>query len=355
VSASSVSCRPSLSWVTKVGPAVASPVFVDGTIIVSTITGRIFALNLFQKRIKWHSNVISPIVSSPLVHNGILVSATYDSWINGISYVGKNYVLGMSMDDGRELWGYEIEGDVFSSPCIIDDTAIVIGSIKNGVHAIDAYNGNVKWVFETNGEVWSSPSYNGEEIFIGSDDGFVYCFDVDGNLVWKTKLNGRIRTSSPCLSSDEDEGQSSSIFIGTHGGGLFCLDQTTGKTKWSKCISKPVMSSPAVIKDRVFFAASDNKIYCLKVKDGSRLWDYETSDRIWSSPCISQYDSTIFFGSLDSHIYGLDLNSGRQMWKFPTMSMVDSSPGIAAGRMFIVSRDGLLYIFDSAFNPSYIR
>jgi outer membrane protein assembly factor BamB len=124
--------------------------------------------------------------------------------------------------------------------------------------------------------------------------------------------------------------------------------------KWSKHISKPVMASPATIKDKVFFATSDNRIYCFRVNDGSKIWDFETTDRIWSSPCLSEYGGTIFFGSLDSHIYGIDINTGRQTWKFPTMSMVDSSPAIAKGMMFIASRDGLLYVFGSLSTPSYI-
>ncbi|MFL6316424.1 MAG: PQQ-binding-like beta-propeller repeat protein [Nitrososphaeraceae archaeon] len=354
ISASKISSKPSLLEVMEVGPAVSSPVFEDGTIYISTITGRIFAVNSFQKRIKWHSNVSSPIVSSPLVHDGILVAATYDSWIKGTSSIGQNFVLGMSTEDGRQLWCYEISGDVFSSPCLVDDMVIVIGSIKKGIHAIDGHSGNVRWLFETDGEVWSSASYNGKEIFIGSDDGFLYCLDIDGKLLWKTKLNGKVRSSSPCLSCDDEVQSSSSIFIGTYGGGMICLNQSTGKIKWSKHISKPVMASPATIKDKVFFATSDNRIYCFRVNDGSKIWDFETTDRIWSSPCLSEYGGTIFFGSLDSHIYGIDINTGRQTWKFPTMSMVDSSPAIAKGMMFIASRDGLLYVFGSLSTPSYI-
>jgi hypothetical protein len=88
-SASKISRKPSLLWVTEVGPSVSSPIFVQGTIYVSTITGRIFALNPSEKQIKWHLNVGSPVISSPLLHNGILVAATYDSWIKGTSFTGK--------------------------------------------------------------------------------------------------------------------------------------------------------------------------------------------------------------------------------------------------------------------------
>ena len=41
VSASRIPRKPSLLWVTEVGPTLSSPIFADDTIYVSTITGRI--------------------------------------------------------------------------------------------------------------------------------------------------------------------------------------------------------------------------------------------------------------------------------------------------------------------------
>ena len=354
VSASRISSRPLLLWVTEIGPSVSSPLFEGGTIYISTITGRIFAINLIQKQIKWQRDIGRPVVSSPLVQNKMLVAATYDTWIKDLTSRGKNFVFGINVQDGKQLWCCEISGNIFSSPCIIDSTSIVVGSTKCGIYAIDVCNGDIRWVFKTEGEVWSSPSYNGKEIFIGCDDGFIYCLDPDGKLRWKTNLNGKVRSSTPCLSSGDDEDQNSSIFVGTYSGGMFCLNQSNGTIKWSKSVLKPVMSSPATIKDKVFFAASDNKIYCFQADDGLKIWSFETDERIWSSPCLTEHGGTIFFGSLDSHIYGIDIDSGSQTWKFPTMSMIDSSPAIANGMMFVGSRDGLLYVFGSPVVPSYL-
>ena len=74
VSASRIPRKPSLLWVTEVGPIVSSPIFAQGTLYVSTITGRILALNPVKKQIKWHLDVDSPLVSSPLLHDNILVA-----------------------------------------------------------------------------------------------------------------------------------------------------------------------------------------------------------------------------------------------------------------------------------------
>ncbi len=355
VSASRIPRKPSLLWVTEIGPSVASPVFDGNSIYVATMTGRIFALNPFQKQIRWHLNSCSPLVSSPVVHNGILLAATYDTWINDASFMGKNFILGIDTKDGTQIWHHEMTGDIFSSPCLIDHgTKIVVGCRNSSIYTLDVKSGDLAWEFETGGEVWSSPSYNGQHIFVGSDDGLLYSLDLDGKLRWKTKLNGKIRSSSPCLSFYGDECEHCSVFIGTYNGGIFCLNGSNGKIRWCKDIEKPVMASPASIRDKVFFATSDQKIYCFQIDDGSMIWDYKTDHKIWSSPSISGPNDILFMGSLDSHIYGIDVNTGKQTWKFPTMNMIDASAAIANNMMFLGSRDGLFYIFGSENLPAYI-
>jgi outer membrane protein assembly factor BamB len=112
-------------------------------------------------------------------------------------------------------------------------------------------------------------------VYFGSDDGFIYSVDSDGSLKWKSKLNGKIRSSSPCLYGDL-------IFIGTYNGGIYCLHQFYGTTNWYKTIEKPVLSSPLLVKDRIIFGASDCKLYCFDLR-GSKLWEFETGGKIWSS------------------------------------------------------------------------
>jgi outer membrane protein assembly factor BamB len=102
-----------------------------------------------------------------------------------------------------------------------------------------------------------------------------------------------------------------------------------------------------VLKDRVILASSDKKVYCFDCNTGTKEWEFETGDRMWSSPAIAENDMVLFFGSLDSHIYGLDILTGNQTWKFPTMNIIDSSPCIACNMLFVSGRDGILYVFSS--------
>ncbi len=341
-SSSKLSKRPHLQWVIELGPLVASPVVNNGTLFAATITGRVFALDIFQGKIKWHSNIGSPLVSSPLLYGDLLIGATFDSWVNEASFLGKNVIFAINTKSGEMVWSFEIDGDIFSSPCLAGNM-IIIGSLNKSLLALDT-NGNLRWVFETQGEVWSSASFNGDDqIFAGSDDGFLYCLNTDGRLQWRTKLNGKIKSSSPCIA----EYNIPMVFIGTHNGAICCLNQRDGSMVWNKQLTKPVLSSPAVLKERVFFAASDNNVYCFDCDTGLKIWEFATDGKMWSSPAIAENDGALFCGSLDSHIYGLDIKTGNQTWKFPTMNIVDSSPCIASNMLFVGGRDGFLYAFGS--------
>ena len=142
LSSSNLSRRPSLRRIIEFGPMVASPIYDNSMVYVATITGRIFAANVSEKQVKWHSNIGSPIVSSPLLHEGLLISATFDSWIKDKVFLGKNLVFALDVKGGDQLWNLEINGDVFSSPCVAKDM-IIIGSMNKNLLAIDSSSGRL--------------------------------------------------------------------------------------------------------------------------------------------------------------------------------------------------------------------
>ena len=74
--------KPLLYWTIELGPVISSPVFKGGFLYVATLTGRIFCLDIPKREIKWHYNIGSPIVSSPLILDEMVICATFDSWIN---------------------------------------------------------------------------------------------------------------------------------------------------------------------------------------------------------------------------------------------------------------------------------
>jgi len=331
----------SLFWVIGLEPMISSAICHNNTIYNSTINGKIFAIDVYKKEIKWQKYIGSSLVSSPLLHENILIFCTFNTWIlnDDSKHPANNSIYALDINKGDSKWEVKIAGDIFSSPCICDRKIIVVGSLDSTVYAIDLA-GNVIWTFNSGDSIWSSPATNKRDIFIGSDDFFLYDLDLEGKLNWKTKLEGKVRATPSLMKL------ANSLFVGTQKGIMYCLDQSTGSIKWQHKIGKPILSSVAISKDSIFFGCSDNNIYSLNSNDGSLNWKYGTEGKIWSSPVITKNEGILYVGSLDSHIYGLESKTGRLNWKFPTMNAIESSPCIANDMLFISSKDGLLYCFN---------
>ncbi len=58
--------------------------------------------------------------------------------------------------------------------------------VTNKVTAVDMTEGDIRWEFHTEGPVRFAPAVHGGKVYVGSDDGYMYCIDgKDGSLVWK--------------------------------------------------------------------------------------------------------------------------------------------------------------------------
>jgi outer membrane protein assembly factor BamB len=347
-----ITSRPSLHFTLMLEPMVASCVCSNNLIYASTLQGNIYAIDHTKARISWVHGCSLPIVSTPAVSDNMIVIATFCSWFNNADYSkGKDNNLVFALDPckGSMLWEFKVNGDVFSSPCIVDCSVIVLGSLDYCIYAIDS-KGSLLWKYRTDNEVWCSPAYDSidKSIIIGSDDNNLYSIELaTGNIIWKQRLNGKVRSSTPCITDEH-------IFIGTYSGYIYCLRRSDGSIVWYKALDAPILSSPAYsyANSMIYFGCSDNNVYGMHC-NGSIAWRFKTQDKVWSSPSIVEDNNTLFICSLDSRIYSIDILKGTLNWLFPTMDAIDASPCLAYSKMFIGSRDGVLYVFSNS--PDYIR
>ena len=104
--------------------------------------------------------------------------------------------------------------------------AVVVGnrvyygsSIDDAVHCLDARTGHTLWRSVTGGPIRSSPAVAGDRLLIGSDDGYLYAFDLrDGRRLWRYRPapiadrplvlhNGRFISRWPCRTGAVVAGQ----------------------------------------------------------------------------------------------------------------------------------------------------
>jgi len=124
-------------------------------------------------------------------------------------------------------------------------------SVDDKVTALDAATGQVKWVFFAQGPVRFAPSIANGRVYVGSDDGYVYCLTAgEGKTIWKYR-----------------PGPSDERLIGN-----------------GRMISRwPIRTSVLVDGGVVYFGAgvfpADGLFVCaLKAEDGTVLWKNDSVD-----------------------------------------------------------------------------
>ena len=116
---------------------------------------------------------------------------------------------------------------------------------------------------------------------------------------------------------------------------IYCLDAKTGSKAWEFETGDYVYSSPAVSEGHVYVGSNDKKVYCLDARTGIKVWEFETGDAVISSPAVS--GGYVYVGSMDYNVYCLSTQTGKQVWSFKTDAYVTNSPAVTGDYVYVKS------------------
>ncbi|HXY31569.1 MAG TPA: PQQ-binding-like beta-propeller repeat protein [Gemmatimonadaceae bacterium] len=219
------------------------------------------------------------------------------------------------------------------------------------------------WRAPTGGDVISSPAIDGGVVYVGSNDGYLYAFDLTtGARRWRANLESAV-ASSPAIAGGL-------VFVASRDGSVFAVDAASGARRWRMATRALLplpwghesgdyyLSSPAYVDGTLVFGAGDGAVYAVDAASGRVRWRAQTEGRIRSSPAVD--GGRVYVGSYDGRVYCFDLASGTQRWRFDTdgaslqsgkygfdRRSIQSSPAVAGGVVYVGARDGFLYAIDA--------
>ena len=140
---------------------------------------------------------------------------------------------------------HRLQFDLAYQP-IVTRGRLIIGSARSGsVTAYDAVTGKEGWRFHTGGPVRFAPAAANDRVFVGSDDGFLYCLAMDsGKLLWKFRAapakrkvlgNGHMISLWPVRGGPVTRDGKVWFAAGVwpmEGVFIHCLDARTGRSLW---------------------------------------------------------------------------------------------------------------------------
>ncbi len=311
-------------------------------------------------RITFSLIVVFFLITSSVV--GVL-SASDDDWSmfhHDVQHTG--YTTAEGPDTNNVMWNATIPGVVQSSPAFRDGW-LYIGSEDGNLYCFcteptkghdigyndpDGVSYDLIWKFQTGGAIRSSPAIYDGKVYFGSTDGKVYCiYACIGTEIWNYSAGSPI-TSSPSIYEH-------SLYVGSDDGRIFCLNPDTNNSgevhRWTISTGGSVVSSPAVSNGFFFIGSNDDHVYCFYASNGTELWNYSTGDKVVSSPAV--VDGKVYVGSDDGNVYCLYASNGTEYWHFMTSNMVRSSPAVADGMVYVGSDDGNVYCLYASNGTEY--
>jgi outer membrane protein assembly factor BamB len=142
---------------------------------------------------------------------------------------------------------------------------------------------------------------------------------------WKRQLAGGIE-ANPRMVDSNDKSARPLIVVPCKDGNLYGLDAATGTSEWVLRTNRPFIASASVAGGRVF-AKNTERMFCLDLKTGKRLWygpgtdtskeyaasqlfsepaGYETTDRV-----LAADDARVFFLTGKNQVYRCNSKNGE--------------------------------------------
>tara|TARA_B100001175_G_scaffold23325_1_gene17401 strand:- start:179 stop:1462 length:1284 start_codon:yes stop_codon:yes gene_type:complete len=103
----------------------------------------------------------------------------------------------------------------------------------------------------------------------------------------------------------------------------YAINSLNGELLWSKTNLTPFNSQIKIYKDKFYIVDYENIVHCFSVKDGNKIWSYETDNFFVKSTknlSIIIKNNKVIFNNSIGDITALDANKGFLLWQTPTQN-----------------------------------
>lgn len=345
------------------------------------------------KNIKWKTPISGRGHSSPIVWGNrlFLTTAVEGAVVPGASAV-KHVINGQTVKF-PDTGGAE-RSHALKLICVDVETGKIIW--ERTVYEGRVYDDRQK----TNSFASSTPATDGRYVYAYFGSEGLYCYDFDGNQVWKTTLGGIAKMgygegTSPIVyenlvivQADSEMGDGSYIaafdrsngkqvwktgrknraswstpvvvrgpkrveLIASGAESVTAYDPASGKELWqSEGLISHAIPSPLVVDDLVFVYAGshDKRGYAIRAGENSNkvLWRHDKGTAYVASGVL--YDGSIYLITDSGTMTALDAKTGQVKYeggRLPAPSIFFASPVAFDGKILITSQDGDSFLINA--------
>ncbi|MGA1872042.1 MAG: PQQ-binding-like beta-propeller repeat protein [Thermoplasmatota archaeon] len=239
---------------------------------------------------------------------------------------------------GELIWSYQT-GDQVLSSSVFYDGGMLIGSDDGNIYCMELDTGEVLWKFKTSGSVQATPMIRDGKAYFGSFDENLYCISLpeagsggSASLVWNVTLHGQVLSSCHWYVD--------SVITADNSGRLYRVD-ASGNILWETDLSDlDIWASPLILEEegRALIGDIGSRLWLVDLEEGDVVWEktFEGSTELYSS---GTYQNGVYYtpGGLDEKFYAVRVSDGEVLWSFDCGHAAYSTPVIRDDRIYFGS------------------
>jgi outer membrane protein assembly factor BamB len=171
-----------------VRPLRGSLTISGGKLFAGGSDGRAYAFDKRTGGVFWSIPFSAPLTGHPVADNGRVYFGSEDGTL-----------LALEESTGRQIWRYRSKGPI-RGPVAVADGNVFFGSGDGYVYSVSGEKGKLNWKKRTGGGV-EAVLLAGDGLLAASLDNFAYHLNLNGGMIWRKLLPGRI--SSQPLAVEE--------------------------------------------------------------------------------------------------------------------------------------------------------
>jgi len=148
------------------------------------------------------------------------------------------------------------------------------------------------WEINISNTPISNIIYNDKRLYFACED-TLYCYDIDGNFVWKYFINGKI-VGIPLISDYK-------AYITSNNSEYICIDALFGKEIWKNKLNNNIHSNQFIgtgyVENNDLFLTTKETLWCIDNTTGNIKWSYDIENNINEYNSIISHNNNIFISS----------------------------------------------------------
>jgi len=245
----------------------------------------------------------------------------------GIVSGAKLYVLDRS--NGRTLWARELGSAPSSGPALSENYAFV--ALMTG--RIEGYKLDdpavQPWYYQSNGRTFLRPTITGRVVSWPTTAGYLYVADAEEPAVMF-----RLETNDDIVTSPAASGEN--LYIASLDGYLYCM-QLDGQEKWRYSTGYSIHSSPAIVGQQLYVASVEPALHALNGETGELLWT-----ALGISHFAAQGRERVYASDRFGNVLIMDAKSGNELSRMEVAEGLQTLVNDQSDRIFVVNDLGLV-------------